>query len=103
MNIQEILKNPELINGLSSTEKTNLYMQLNNIKTSIDQKLLSYKAKEEVLEKQKAEIQEELFKEAGVSDMDSLIGYVKGLQTGFNTALEEQTIAISNVIDKLGL
>lgn len=103
MNIQEIMKNPELINGLSSTEKTNLYMQLNNMKTSIDQKLSSYKAKEELLEKQKSEVENELYKEAGVTNMAALIDYVKKLQTEFNSALEKQVTAINDITGKLGL
>lgn len=103
MNIQEILRNPDLIGNLSSQEKTQVYMQLNNLKADINNKLVEYKAKKELLEKQKKELQEDLYKTAGVSDDESLIDYVSNLQKEFNKALEEQTIELSNVMNKLNI
>lgn len=103
MNIQEILKNPELIAGLNSTEKTKVYMQLNNLKNDINNKLVEYKAKKELLEKQKQDIQEELFSDAGVDTMENLITYVSKLQEDFNGALNQQAIELSDVLNKLNI
>ena len=103
MDLQRILQNPEMIKDLSTQEKTKLYMQLNDLKTNITNKVNEHKAKKEVLEKQKKEVQEELFKEAGVSTMEELIAYVSKLQADFNTALEKQAIELSDVMGKLNL
>lgn len=103
MNIQEILRNPDLISNLSSQEKTQVYMQLNNLKADINNKLVEYKTKKELLEKQRQELQDDLYKTAGVSDDESLIAYVSNLQKEFNKALEEQTIELSNVMNKLNI
>ena len=78
-------------------------MQLNDLKTNITNKLNEHKAKTQVLEKQKAEVQEELFKSAGVTNMESLITYVSELQTEFNIALEKQSIELSDVMSKLNM
>ena len=103
MDLQRILQNPEIIKDLSTQDKTKLYMQLNDLKTNITNKLNEHKAKKEVLEKQKAEVQEELFKSAGVTNMESLITYVSELQTEFNIALEKQSIELSDVMSKLNM
>ena len=103
MDLQRILQNPEIIKDLSTQDKTKLYMQLNDLKTNITNKLNEHKAKKEVLEKQKAEVQEELFKSAGVTNMENLITYVSELQTEFNIALEKQSIELSDVMSKLNM
>lgn len=101
MNIQEIIKNPELLNGLSNTDKTKVYMQLNNLKNEVNNKLAGYKAKKDLLEKQKQDLQEELLKDAGVNNMESLIAYVSELQNEFDVSLKHQIVELGDVIDKL--
>lgn len=103
MDIQRILQNPELIKDLNSQDKTKLYMQLNNLKNDINNKLTEYKAKKDLLEKQKQEIQDELFKEANVTDNDSLVNYVSNLQKEFNMALENQVVELNDAMNKLNM
>lgn len=94
---------PTKIKDLSSDEKTNLYIQLKNKKEELTRKLTEAKTKKEMLEKNKEEIQNDLFNEAGVSSMEDLISYVKNLQTEFDKALEEETILVSDAMNKLNL
>lgn len=94
---------PEKIKDLTSDEKTKLYISLKNKKEELTRKITEQKARRELLEKRKTEVQEELFKEANVSTMEDLIAYVKKLQEEFNKALEEETILISDAMNKLNL
>lgn len=94
---------PTKIKDLSSEEKTNLYIQLKNKKEELTRKLTEAKTKKEMLEKNKEEIQNDLFSEAGVSSMEDLISYVKNLQAEFDKALEEETILVSDAMNKLNL
>lgn len=94
---------PEKIKDLTSDEKTKLYISLKNKKEELTRKITEQKARKELLEKRKTEVQEELFKEANVSTMEDLIAYVKKLQEEFNKALEEETILISDAMNKLNL
>lgn len=94
---------PTKIKDLSSDEKTNLYIQLKNKKEELTRKLTEAKTKKEMLEKNKEEIQNDLFNEAGVSNMEDLISYVKNLQAEFDKALEEETILVSDTMNKLNL
>lgn len=103
MNIDEILKNPTLINDLSISDKTNLYFKLVSIKTDLTNKIAEQKAKKELLEKQKAEIQQTLFDMANVDDMDKLVNYVKQLQEEFNTLLQQEALNISDLKNKLSI
>lgn len=103
MDLQRILQNPELIKDLSGEDKTKLYMQLNNLKTNITNKINEHKAKKDVLEQQRAALQNELFTSANVNNMESLITYVSELQNEFNVALEHQTIELSDVLNKLNI
>ena len=99
----EILKDPSKIENLTSDEKTNLYIMLKDQKEKLISKITEQKTRKEMLETKKLEIQEELFKEANVSSMEDLITYVKKLQEEFNTALNEETILVSNAMQKLNL
>ena len=103
MNIDEILKNPTLINNLSISDKTNLYFKLVSIKTDLTNKIAEQKAKKELLEKQKAEIQQSLFEMANVDDMDKLVNYTKQLQEEFNTLLQQEALNIADLKNKLSI
>ena len=103
MNIDEILKNPTLINNLSISDKTNLYFKLVAIKTDLTNKIAEQKAKKELLEKQKAEIQQSLFEMANVDDMDKLVNYTKQLQEEFNTLLQQEALNIADLKNKLSI
>lgn len=103
MNIDELLKNPTLINNLSISDKTNLYFKLVSIKTDLTNKIAEQKAKKELLEKQKAEIQQSLFEMANVDDMDKLVNYTKQLQEEFNTLLQQEALNIADLKNKLSI
>ena len=103
MNYTDILKDPSKIESLTSEEKTNLYIKLKETKERLTAKVTEQKAKKEMLESKKEEIQTELFKEANVSSMDELIAYVKKLQTDFDKALEEEATLVSSVMSKLNM
>ena len=94
---------PEKIKNLSSEEKTQLYIRLKDRKEQLSKKITEQKARKELLEKKKEEIQTELFTEANVSSMEDLIAYVKKLQEEFDKALEEETILVSDAMAKLNL
>ena len=94
---------PTKIKDLRKKKKTNLYIQLKNKKEELTRKLTEAKTKKEMLEKNKEEIQNDLFNEAGVSSMEDLISYIKNLQTEFDKALEEETILVSDAMNKLNL
>ena len=94
---------PTKIKDLSSEEKTNLYLNLKTKKELLTKQVIEVEARRDVLEKKKDSIQEELFKEANVSSMDELISYVKNLQAEFDKALEEETILVSDAMNKLNL
>lgn len=93
----------EKIKNLSSDEKTRLYISLKNKKEQVAQKITEQKARKELLEKKKDEIQAELFKETNVSTMEDLVSYIKKLQTEFDTALEEEAVLVSDAMNKLNL
>ena len=94
---------PTKIKDLSSEEKTNLYLNLKTKKELLTKQVIEVEARRDVLEKKKDSIQEELFKEANVSSMDELISYVKNLQAEFDKALGEETILVSDAMNKLNL
>lgn len=94
---------PTKIKDLSSAEKTNLYIQLKNKKEELTKVITEQKAKKEMLEVKKQEIQDDLFKEANVDNMEDLIAYIKKLQAEFDNALEEETILVSDAMNKLNL
>lgn len=103
MNYNAILNDPTKIEGLTSEEKTNLYMRLKETKEKLTATITEQKAKKEMLENKKDEIQKELFEEAGVSNMNDLIVYVKKLQSDFDKALEEEATLVSSVMQKLNM
>ena len=103
MNLDMILKNPDLIDSLSPTEKTNIYFQINKVKTDLNNRLAEYKAKKELLEKQKLEIQDELLKEAGVDDISKIGPYLEKLQKDYDEALKKETENLNDLLNKMGL
>lgn len=103
MNIQEILKNPDLIDNMSTNDKTNIYFQLAKVKEDISKRLIEYKTKKELLEKQKLELQEALLKEAKVDDISKLTPYLTQLQTEYDEALKKQTEELNTILNEMGI
>lgn len=103
MNINTLLQDPALIDNLSAEQKTDVYFQLVKMKETLNNKLSEYKAQKELLEKQKEELQNELVKVAGVSDLTSLSDYLQDLQNEFDVSLKNECAAINEIMKKLNM
>ena len=101
MNIEQILANPDLIDTLDSNTKTQLYLSLIKTKENLNNKLNEVKAKKELLEKQKIEITDNLYKESNTNNMEELSKYIKETETKFNEDFKKEVINLNNIKEKL--
>lgn len=101
MNIEQILSNPDLIDTLDSNAKTQLYLSLIKVKEQINNKLNEVKAKKELLEKQKVEITDNLYKESNTTNMEELSKYINETETKFNEDFKKEVINLNNIKEKL--
>ena len=103
MNLDTILKDPSKIDSLSTNEKTNIYFQITKVKNDLSNRLAEYKAKKDLLEKQKLELQDSLLKEAGVDDISKVGPYLQKLQNDYDAALKKEVDELNILLDKMGL
>ena len=101
MNIEQILANPDLIDTLDSNARTQVYLALIKTKTNLNNKLNELKAKKELLENQKTELTNELYKDSNTNNMEELSKYINEIETKFNEDLKKEIINLKNIKEKL--
>ena len=101
MNIDQILANPDLIDTLDSNSRTQVYLALVKTKTNLNNKLNELKAKKELLEKQKVDLTNELYKDSNTNNMDDLSKYVKEVEAKFNEDLKKDIENLNIIKEKL--
>lgn len=101
MNIDQILANPDLIDTLDSNSRTQVYLALVKTKTNLNNKLNELKAKKELLEKQKVDLTNELYKDSNTNNMEDLSKYVKEVEAKFNEDLKKDIENLNIIKEKL--
>lgn len=101
MNIEQILANPDLIDTLDSNTKTQVYLSLIKMKDTLNNKLNEIKAKKELLENQKIELTNNLFKESNTNNIEELGKYIKEVETKFNEDFKKEVINLNSIKEKL--
>ena len=101
MNIDQILANPDLIDTLDSNSRTQVYLALVKTKTNLNNKLNELKAKKDLLEKQKVDLTNELYKDSNTNSMEELSKYIKEVETKFNEDLKNEVANLISIKEKL--
>ena len=88
MDIKQFIGNPQLVESLTSQQKTQLFQQLQTYQQTLQQDKIKLETELGIKQKEQAELFTKLQTETGQPDLESIQKHLSDLQSQFDTELQ---------------